>query len=90
MSPIERAARALCVADGDKPDRDFTSGNVTFPCWKSYQSRARAVLQALREPSPDMKMAGAKAITAEHMKAMANYDAACDCWPAMIDAALSE
>ena len=39
-----------------------------------------------REPTFDMKMAGASAITLEHMKAAANFDAACDAWAAMIAA----
>lgn len=41
------------------------------------------------EPSFDVKMAGAAAITKDHMRKMANYDAAIDCWSAMI-AALQE
>lgn len=51
---------------------------------------ARAVLTAMREPTPGMKMAGAKAITLETMKANANYDAACDCWEAVLDHILTE
>lgn len=43
----ERVARAICVADGDEPDRDFISGNVTMPCWRSYISRAYAALAAI-------------------------------------------
>lgn len=50
------------------------------------RSIARAILNRLREPSPEMKMAGAEAITAETMKAMANYDAMLDCWLAMLSA----
>ena len=39
------------------------------------------------EPTFDMKMEGANAITADHMQKMANYDAAIDCYRAMINAA---
>lgn len=62
-------------------------------------SQARAALDAIRasgyvivprEPTLAMKVAGAEAITKEHMKALANYDAACDAWPAMIAAAEGE
>lgn len=38
-------------------------------------------------PTLAMTVAGAEAITKDHMKALANYDAACDAWPAMIAAA---
>lgn len=55
-----------------------------------WQHLARAVLEALREPTFELKMAGAEAITADTMKAMANYDGAIQCWQAMIDAALND
>lgn len=45
--------------------------------------RGRAVVPV--EPTTSMKMAGAGAITADHMKKMANYDAAIDCWDAMLN-----
>lgn len=38
-------------------------------------------------PTLEMKMAGAEAITEDHMRKMANYDAAIDCYAAMIAAA---
>jgi hypothetical protein len=34
-----------------------------------------------------MRLAGAEAITEDHMQKMANYDIAIDCWKAMIAAA---
>ena len=55
------------------------------PRWEQWLDAALAVLNTLRNADVEMKMAGATAITAEHMKAMANYDAADDCWNAMID-----
>ena len=39
------------------------------------------------EPPFNVKLAGAGAITEDHMRKMANYDAAIDCWRAMITAA---
>lgn len=41
-------------------------------------------------PSFDTKIAGAGAITADHMAKSANYDAAIDCWSAMIQTAKDE
>lgn len=43
-------------------------------------------LPSARELPLAVKMAGAGAITEEIMRANANYDAACDCWDAMIRA----
>ena len=48
------------------------------------EALADAALYALEIPAPDMKMAGAQAITADHMQKAANYDAVCDAWSAMI------
>lgn len=58
MSPLERAARALCLADGLDPDRKFKSSDWsegTAPhefAWHEYLPKARAVLEAIREPDP--------------------------------------
>lgn len=49
-----------------------------------------AALRALEVPTEGMKMAGAQAITLDHMRKAANYDAACDAWSAMIAAAREE
>lgn len=57
MTPLERAARALCLADGLDPDRKFKSSDWsegTAPhefAWHEYLPKARAVLTAIREPS---------------------------------------
>lgn len=60
------------------------------PAVQAFARHRLAVLRALREPTFEMKMAGAEAITADTMKAMANYDGAIQCWQAMIDAALND
>lgn len=76
---IEKLAKVI----HDECEGDDDSGGG------AYMRAARAVLQALREPTFEMKLAGAEAITADTMKAMANYDGAIQCWTAMIDAALA-
>ena len=45
--------------------------------------RGKAVVPVA--PTASMKMAGAAAITEDHMRKMANYDAAIDCWNAMVN-----
>jgi hypothetical protein len=53
---------------------------------------ARAVLQAMRTPTMQMKLTGARAVTAQMTGpgSPADYDAAADCWQAMITEALNE
>lgn len=79
MTKLEEIARAIGDARCDAGRPDPGKGLDEFI--------ARAVLSTLKTPTTAMKMAGAIAITAGHMKAMANYDAACDAYSAMIDAA---
>jgi hypothetical protein len=92
MEMVERVARAICKADGRDPDSDFTSGNATFPAWQAYQSRARAAIEAMREPTEAMIEAGGLSDAARP------YDGpegeGCQFYPAiayraMIDAALA-
>ena len=79
MDMIERIARAI---DDEAPVQVHSI------------KLAKAALAAIREthaivprePTPDMKMKGAGAITSDHMKKRANYDAAIDCYRAMIEA----
>lgn len=52
------------------------------PSGDVVEAVARAVVPV--KPTASMKMAGAAAITEDHMTKMANYDAAIDCWNAMI------
>ena len=46
-SPLERAARALCSLDGH-PENARMDGK---PLWMDYLPEARAVLEAVRDPS---------------------------------------
>ena len=49
-SPLERAARALCSLDGH-PENAKMDGK---PLWMDYLPEARAVLEAIRDPSSAM------------------------------------
>jgi hypothetical protein len=103
VSPIERAARALCELDGFDPDKlvrpsGFQSSVPSKPgrpLWEQYSERVRAVLKAIREIDLatrnsfeiDMLVNGA-AVLPEHDEAL--QEDALACWQAMIDAALQE
>ena len=89
-SPLERAARALCISDGLDPDRKFKSsdwGPGTAPheyAWHEYLPKARTVLRAIREPSDGMKRAAERA-AGDMFTGMETA-----AFTAMIDAALEE
>lgn len=55
MTPLERAARALCSLDGH-PENAKMDGK---PLWRDYLPEARAVLRAIRDPSPGAVSAAA-------------------------------
>ena len=83
MTPIERAARALCKLDGHaEGEREGK------PLWRNYLLQARAVLEAIREPSLRMTEAGATVIRyvgPEESPSGYQSDAA-NVWRFMIDA----
>ena len=113
MSPIERAARALCKLDLRDPD-EITSHKpppdqerferavgsdrdaeeyhyydleaeewfYAWKRWRAYEEQARAVLQAIREPTREMV---AEAVS----EFVGDVDADLT-WRTMIDAALTE
>ncbi len=58
MSPIEKAARALCRLHGE--DEDQLSGGT--PRWAAFLPHALAVVDALHEPDDMMKEAGSEII----------------------------
>jgi hypothetical protein len=98
MTPIERAARALCEIDGIDPNQkyrgDSSVGHEPFDYhWRAYQPRARAVISAIREPSEGMRDA-AYTVEAEFRTTMGNLDRGYSegdgIWQAMIDALLAE
>ena len=88
MTPMERAARALCSLDGN-PENATMDGK---PLWQDYLPEARAALTALREPSPTMIEAGAE-ITS-HISPTESGEGfaadAADVWRVMIETALSD
>lgn len=84
MTPIERAARALCKMDGNPENIKF-QGN---PMWQSYVPQAISVVDALHEPSQVMRESGAEIVRAlcpEHSYKAAEDDAV-NIWRMMIDA----
>lgn len=74
--PLERAARALCSLAGN-PENATMDGK---PVWQSYLPEARAVLQAIREPTQEMLAANPIGPTGKFLPE--------DVWRGMIDAAL--
>lgn len=65
----ERVARALCAEDPDETDarigddgRHYPDGE---PHWKAWTSDARAAIEAMREPTPRMAVAGGYSIACQ-------------------------
>jgi hypothetical protein len=84
MSPIEKAARALCRAHGD--DEDQLSDGA--PRWTAYLPHLMAVVDALHEPDTVMKDAGSEIIRhvgEEESEAGYRSDTA-NVWRFMVDA----
>lgn len=90
---IERVARALCVANGEDPDKPSGAFGVW---WKSYRDEARAAIEAMREPTESMVSKGTRAVTLAKNAAHGPEPSAVLkggtvlAWQIMIDAALSE
>jgi len=93
MTMIERVARALCLTDGFDPDS--TDSGVLIkgregqrPNWEAFEIPARAAIEAMREPTEEMR----DAITCGVMLALLNDtpapEAAAHICGAMVDAAL--
>ncbi len=51
MTALERAARALCTAEGRDPDEMFGAPGNEYPFWHLRRADARAVLTAYFEDS---------------------------------------
>ena len=84
MTPIERAARALCQLDGHPEDGEREGK----PLWRGYLPQVQAVLEGLYEPSARMVEAGAELIRyvgPEESEIGYRSDAA-NVWRFMIDA----
>lgn len=97
ISPLERAARAIATEIGVDPDRLITADDDAHVglglrqphlAWTRYVGTARAVLQAIQVPSPEMLRAGWNA-TKRDGAAVDHHDIHV-AFVAMIDAALEE
>lgn len=90
---IERISRALCIAVGLDPDRKFKSSNWddgTVPhdlAWHAFQPKARAVLEAMRDPTDAMCAAAER--RADEIGAFLEMGPS-TVWSEMIDGALAE
>jgi hypothetical protein len=83
QSPIERAARALCIAENRDPDELFGTSGREYPFWHLRRDAVRAVFAAIREPSDRM-------VEAAYLAAAdGDIVSASDAWRPMIDAALA-
>lgn len=81
MTKVEEVARALSASDGAnwdaKTDSETANGCTPDEQRDYWREKARAAIEAMREPSIAMRH-------------VATFQAAEIDWPAMIDAALSE
>lgn len=97
MTTLEKAARAIkagrgCDADDIHcefclwgPDERTKEWDETGCIWL-----ARAAIESLRNPTPDMCIAGGIAIAESMKTAETHVDNAHECWNAMLDAILNE
>lgn len=89
MTPIERAARAVQKAWDDGSDAACGLPPIEFSEAEAMHL-ARAVLQAIREPSDHMLSDGAFQVFRGERITEDDLDAAKRVWRAMTNAALSE
>lgn len=84
MTVIERAARALCQAQG-QDDAALVEGK---PAWRAYVPQVMTVLAAIHEPSEIMKEAGAEIVrhVGDGESDYAHQSDAANIWRFMIDA----
>lgn len=96
MTPLERAARALCELEGRDPDEVVGTEGAEYPFWHVRRGAVRAVLTAIREPSEGMMKPGTLFShfyhDADGLEDNAYFESgeAKRCWQAMIDALLAE
>lgn len=84
MTAIEKAARALCEAQG----QDATALVEGQPAWRAFVPQVMTVLAAIHEPSEVMKEAGAEIVrhVGEGESDYAHQSDAANIWRFMIDA----
>jgi len=82
---LERAARALCYVHGVHPNEPMGAA----PSWMHYLPEVQAVLEAVRDPSTKMSLAGNHQLNLRSGAQIDERDVETT-WRAMVDAALSE
>ena len=83
MDMVEKAARAICMAEGIPPDD--TGPEIGTRAWEAWVETARAAIAVMREPTPEMVEAGWEEIMGfGAMRSNVEWT-----WGAMIDAALT-
>ncbi len=63
MTKLEQVARAMAIVDGKDPDDPawirYPGGHTEGICWRDqYAGKARAAVEALMEPTEEMKAVG--------------------------------
>lgn len=91
MTPIERAARELCLRGDVDPDSSLGGDGQNF-LWMEYaELKVKPVLLAMWEPSEVMQIAGTVGgFSGYYGDSLDNRIAAREVWQAMIDAAIAE
>lgn len=95
---IERVARAICAADRTAPDPDaqIQIGMRAAKAWEARVPMARAAIEVMREPTPEMQAVGRDAVApyfprgAVGMPVATQWEPSNKAYEAMIDAALKE
>ena len=92
QTPLERAARALCVSGGFDPDEIMANDG---PRWRYYAPNVRIVLMAIREPTNEIIEAGYLATdlcpaARCDTRAELAYSFSVPRWQAMLDTALKD
>jgi 3-polyprenyl-4-hydroxybenzoate decarboxylase len=81
---LAKAMRDFAWAYGNRQPLNAHDDADTLAAISIDALKAAGMVIVPAVPSFDQKMAGATAITEDHMRKMANYDAAIDCYAAMI------
>jgi hypothetical protein len=86
MSPIDRAARALALAQSGVDEFDALDEGMQ----ETLRQNVRAVVRAIREPSEGMAQAGFDAEATANAHKTQPHHVVPAVWQAMIDAALAD
>lgn len=92
MTTLEKAARAIANIRGIGPTTDLIPDDFIWRCYDKENAfaEARAAIEALKEATPDMRIAGGIAIAESAKTAETQVDNADACWQAMINIILNE